>query len=43
MHKQVPTAQLTQKTVELSKPQFVDKVVDVRVMVQRQVPQSKWR
>ena len=28
-------------TVELPQPQFIGKVVDVRVMVQRQVPQSK--
>ena len=42
-HKQIPTARLTQKTVELPQPQFINKVVDVRVMVQRQVPQSKWR
>ena len=37
------TARLTQETVELPKPQFINKVVDVRVMRQRQVPQSKWR
>ena len=42
-HKQVPTARLSQKTVELPQPQFIDKVVDVRVTRQRQVPQSQWR
>ena len=30
-HKQIPTARLTQKTVELPQPQFINKVVDVRV------------
>ena len=38
-----PTARLTQETVELPKPQFINKVVDVRVTTQRQIPQSKWR
>ena len=33
--------QQAQKTVELPQPQFIDKVVDLRVVVQRQVPQSK--
>ena len=42
-HKQVPTAQLTQNTDELLQPQFINKVVDVCVMVQRQVPQYRWR
>ena len=44
-HKQIPKARLTQKTVDLPQPQFIDKVVDLRVtrQRQRQVPQSKWR
>ena len=36
-------AHMTQKTAEFLQPQFINKVVDDRVKVQRQVPQSKWR
>ena len=31
------------QTVEFHQPQFINKFVDDRVKVQRQVPQSKWR
>ena len=34
--------QLKKKTIGLFQPQFINKVRDNRVKVERQVPQSKW-
>ena len=42
-HKQVPKAQADAEDSGVVQPQFINKVVDVRVTRQRQVPQSKWR
>ena len=41
VQRQVPTIQTVQKTLEVSKVQFLDRVVDVPVVTQRQVPQER--